>query len=343
MGADYIITGALGHLAQSIIAALRPRGCRIVGIDLPEVVKEAETDFKLYAADVRDGAAIDEIFRAEAREYTVVIHTAALVRISDEDSADMLAVNVGGTKNILSACREAQVRRLVYVGSVHALPVPPGARIIREREHFDPTAIPDTYGQSKAAAAAAVLEAEKDGLDCVIVLPSGIVGPGDRRGGNHLNQLIRDTMEGRVPVGVRGGFDLVDVRDAARGILLAADKGVSGHSYILSGRYMSIRELLDCVRQEYGGRWRPCVPVWMARIALPFVRLHAARHNTRPLFTAYSLDTLRSGAMFSHERASRELGYAPRELRIAIVDTVRWYARQAEAAASNTPQQIEAK
>ena len=96
MGADYIITGALGHLAQNIIARLRPRGCRIVGIDRPEAVQGAETDFKLYGADVRDSQAIRGIFRAEAREYTVVIHTAALVHISDEESADVFAVNVGG-------------------------------------------------------------------------------------------------------------------------------------------------------------------------------------------------------------------------------------------------------
>lgn len=334
MGADYIITGALGHLAQNIIARLRPRGCRIVGIDRPEAVQGAETDFKLYGADVRDSQAIRGIFRAEAREYTVVIHTAALVHISDGENADVFAVNVGGTKNILDACVQARVRRLVYVGSVHAIPVSPGTRLVRECARFDPAAVTGVYAKSKAAACAAVLEAEAGGLDAVVVLPSGILGPGDRSGGNHLNRLIRDYIQGHIPVGVQGGFDLVDVRDAAQGIVLAADKGISGRSYILSGRWMSIRELFDCVQLACGGPRRPCVPIWAARLALPFIRRHAERQDAIPLFTAYSLDALRSNALYLHDRASRELGYAPHDLHAAVIDTARWYAKQEE---KNTP------
>ncbi len=325
MGADYIITGALGHLAQSILAALRPRGCRIVGIDRPEAVQEAELDIRLYAAAPGDGAALGEIFRAEAREYTVVIHAG-----SDLD----------GTRNILTACREARVRRLVHVGSVRALPVLPGVRIVRECGRFDPAAVSDACGRRAAASAAAVQEAAQNGLDCVIALPSGLIVPG---GADPLNRLICDAADGRVPFGVSGGLDLVDVRDAARGVLLAADKGVSGRSYILSGRYMSLRELLDCVRQECGGRRRLCVPLWAARLALPLIRRHAARHDTRPPFTAALLDALHSGAMYSHERAGRELGYVPHDLRAAIIDAVREHTAQREPAPTKALPQLEAK
>ena len=82
------------------------------------------------------------------------------------------------------------------------------------------------------------------GLDAVIVHPSGILGPGDF-GQGHLTQMIADYLNGRLVACVKGGYDFVDVRDVADGVIAAAEKGRAGECYILSNRHYEVRELLD--------------------------------------------------------------------------------------------------
>lgn len=321
MPADYIITGACSPLARHIIARLKSRGVRIVGIDRPEAVRPEEDSIRLYGADVCEKAALLDIFHAEAREYTVVIHAAEHLSLSDAADPALAAVNQTGTQNILEACAAQPVRRLVYVASAYAL-APTGLGFARESAEYEPSRVHSAYGRSKAAACAAVMQAAKDGLDCVIALPSALVGPGDEAANEPLDRLIRALAEGTLRFGVRGGLELIDLRDAAQGILLAADKGVAGRSYILSGRYVSMQELFECVRTALDGPQRVCMPRHLARLALPLVR---AWDGERPLYTACALDALGANTHFSHERAERELGFRSRRARDTIAEAARQY------------------
>ncbi len=321
MGADYIITGACSPLARHIIARLKPRGVRIVGIDRPEALDTQERDIRLYGADVGEKAALLDIFRAEARAYTVVIHAAEHKTLSDTADPMLAAVNQRGTQNVLAVCTAHPVRRLVYVASGYAL-APSGLGFAREPEAYEPGRVCSAYGKSKAAACAAVMQAAQAGLDCVIALPGALAGPGDEAANEPVNRLIRHLAEGRMRFGVCGGIELVDLRDAAQGVLLAADKGVAGRSYILSGRYISMRELFDCVKTAVEGPRCVCIPRAFARLALPLVRTW---DGERPLYTACALDTLGMNTHFSHERAERELGFMPRRARDTIAEAARQY------------------
>lgn len=316
----YVITGANGHLARNIIEILKKRACRIIGLLLPAERAQDGENLRYLHGDVTDRASLDAVFEA-AGEGAVVIHAAGIVSIADHPSPKLRAVNVEGTRNVIEACEAHGARRLVYVSSVHALPELPMGETICEINSFDPKKVVGAYAQTKAEASALVLAAAKRGLDAVIVHPSGIIGPGDA-GGNHINQLILDYVRGKLPAGVRGGYDFVDVRDAAMGCVLAAERGRSGRCYILSNRFFSIPELFSYIRAVVGGRKKPCVPVGLARMALPFIALRARITRTRPLFTRYSLYTIVSNARFSHARATRELGYRPRPMQQTIADTV---------------------
>ena len=141
-------------------------------------------------------------------------------------------------------------------------------------------------------------------------------------------QLDEDEMasflRGKLPACVRGGYDFVDVRDVAAGCIAAADRGRRGECYILSNRHYEVRELLELARRCGGGRRLPVLPAWMAKAAVPFIRLYARGVHRRPLYTAYSLQALASNDRFSHDKATRELGYRPRDLRLTVRDTVRW-------------------
>ena len=161
------------------------------------------------------------------------------------------------------------------------------------------------YAKTKAEATQAVLDAAAQGQDVVVVHPSGILGPYDQAG-NHIVQLVKDYMRGKLPACVRGGYDFVDVRDVAQGCLLAAEKGKAGSCYILSNRHYEAKDILAMVRDVQGGRKLPVLPLWMARAAAPLFTAWARLTKRRPLFTKYSLHTLGTNDRFSHDKATAE-------------------------------------
>ena len=141
-------------------------------------------------------------------------------------------------------------------------------------------------------------------------------------------QLIGDYIKKRLPACVRGGYDFVDVRDVAKGCLSAVDHGQKGNCYILSNRHYEVKDVLDMTRRVCGGRKLPVLPMWMAKAGAPILEGVAKLRKERPLYTKYSLYTLTSNDRFSHDKATMELGYKPRDLRMTIADTVRWLTRK---------------
>ncbi len=89
------------------------------------------------------------------------------------------------------------------------------------------------------------------------------------------------------------------------------------------------------VKKVYGGRRLPTLPMWMARAAEPLMSGFAKLKKRRPLYTKYSLYTLQSNDKFSHDKATSELGYRPRDLYQTVRDTVAWLRRKSPAAPRN--------
>ena len=320
----FIITGANGHLGGTIVRMLSRKQIQVRGLVFGEKKEQDTENIHYYNGDVRDIDSLRPLFLGCENMETVVIHTAGIIDISNHVSPELYNVNVNGTKNILQLCREYQVKRLVYVSSVHAISEQKRGKVtgeIGERGEVCPDAVIGGYAKTKAEATRAVLKAAEEGLDAVVVQPSGILGPYDRSG-NHLVQMVSEYLRGTLPACVKGGYDFVDVRDVAEGCLLAAEKGRKGECYILSDRYCEIREVLEIAGNVSGKKKLPVLPLWMAKMAAPFIQLHARRKKRRPLYTAYSLHVLGTGERFSHRKATEELGYHPRDLRVTIRDMV---------------------
>ncbi|WP_040196528.1 NAD-dependent epimerase/dehydratase family protein [Candidatus Soleaferrea massiliensis] len=319
----YIVTGANGHLGSTIIRILRRQHKQVRGLILDgEDCRDGQYVRYLHG-DVRSKASLEPLFADIQAARVTVIHTAGIVDIADKASEQMVEVNVRGTQNMVELCLKHRVARLVYVSSVHAIPEKDDMQVLEEVGRFSSSAVVGGYAKTKAAATQIVLDAVKEGLDAVVVHPSGILGPYDESG-NHLVQLVKSYVQGRLPACVRGGYDFVDVRDVAAGCLTAAEKGKTGECYILSNRHYEIKDLLRMVRTVQGGRKIPTLPVWMAKAAAPIIEWRARNQRSKPLFTRYSLYTLTSNDRFSHDKATRELGYRPRDLYETIRDTVRW-------------------
>ena len=322
MAKRLIITGANGHLGSTIIRQLQDAPVQVYGLILPGDSCQDHGNVHYIKGDVRNTETLRPLF--ENCDDIDVIHTAGIIDISEKGSQLIYDVNIEGTKNMLKLSKEYGVHRFLYTSSVHAIPEKENLQVITETGSFSADSVTGVYARTKAAATQAVLDAGRDGLDVVVVHPSGIIGPNDPSG-NHLVQMITDYLKGLLPACVRGGYDFVDVRDVAKGCLLALEKGKSGSCYILSNRHYEIPEVLDMVRQFSHSRKLVALPMWMARAAAPIMQWYAKIKKERPLYTRYSLYTLRSNDRFSHDKATAELGYRPRDLRETIRDTVAWY------------------
>ncbi len=137
--------------------------------------------------------------------------------------------------------------------------------------------------------------------------------------------LIRKWMKPGPHVVVNGHFDFVDARDVARGMILAAAKGMRGETYILSGTRVPLLAVLRMVRTAAGMRGLDIVvPDRLALLAAEFATLHARLWGTRVGFTRYALLTCLGNSTVRGEKARRELGYSSRPIAETVGDTVRW-------------------
>ena len=322
-----IVTGAAGFLGNNLARLLTAEEegevrCLLLPGESEQPL--AGLPVKIYRGDVTDAASLQPLFAETAGTDLTVYHCAALVYIKSPDNPAVRKVNCEGAKNVAEATLAAG-GRLLYVSSVHALPEKPHGEAITEVDCFDPEAVVGLYAKTKAETANTLLRMHRErGLDVVIVHPSGIVGPNDF-GRTHLTQLITDFVSGRLTACVKGGYDFVDVRDVAQGILLAADKGRAGECYLLSNRRYEIRELLDYVSEAAGfKKIKTVLPLWFAKGTARIAEFYYKVLRQPPLYTPYSLYTLEANANFCHEKASRELGYTTRPMEETVRDTYRW-------------------
>ncbi len=328
MNRQYIVTGAGGHLGGTILRILSKRNEKVNALLLPSEALPAEGEsIRCVYGDVCQPETLRPLFQNAREENTTVIHAAGIISISAELPLRLREVNVEGTRNMLRLSREYGVTRFVYVSSVHAIPELPAPQVIRETDHFSPSLVRGGYAKTKAEASQLVMNAAREGFPAVIVHPSGIIGPYDS-GRNHLLQLVADYIRGRLPLCVKGGYDFVDVRDVAQGCLLAAEKGSVGQCYILSGHYLSIRELLSEAGRCCGKKPPLLVPLFLAKLASPLIEWSAKRRGVRPLYTRYALATLTANGSFSFQKAESELGYRPRSASETIRDMTQWLSTQ---------------
>ena len=329
----YIVTGAAGHLGSCVVKELLAQGREVRAFVLPG---EACPDFietnrhllKEYTGNVCNPDTLAGIFEDEAPDGLIVIHCAGLISITKKEDRRVYDVNVGGTENIVRMCRKYQVKRLVYISSVHAIPPLPRGQTMREIRSFSPDTVHGYYDKTKAIATQLVLDATKDGLDAVVVHPSGIIGPHGLPNGN-MAQLITLYVRRKLPAAIHGGFDFVDVRDVAHGVIEAAVAGKSGECYILSNRYVDLKEMFDILSVAAAiKKLKLYVPLWVAKAVTPFTEVYYRLARKTPLFTLYSLQTVSENSMYSHEKASKELNYFTRSLRETLTDTAQWIKRK---------------
>ena len=319
----FVVTGATGHIGNVLVRELLEGDAVIRAIILPDDDKRslAGLDIETVYGDVTDLVSLKSAFAGAE----LVFHLAGIITIMPGMASMLEQVNVGGMRNVTAACRASGVRRLVYTSSIHAIAEPPLGTVIDESQPFDPERVLGDYAKSKARATLLLLdEIRKGGLDAVICCPTGVIGPWDY-GISNIGQLILDFASGHLKSYVSGAYDFVDVRDVARGLVLAAEKGKSGRHYILSGAQVQVPELMEELARDIGypaPTYR--IPTIIARTAGILASVYYRLLRRKPVFTAYSIDVLRSNSLVSSARAREELGFTSRPWRESIHDQVEW-------------------
>ncbi len=259
-----------------------------------------------------------------SKVYAEVFHLAGIISIMPGENPFVRKVNVEGTRNVMQVAKEAHVKKIVYTSSIHAIQRVEGG-LIDERLPYDPDNAYGEYDRSKAEATLEVQKAAQAGLEAVIVCPTGVIGPYDFRG-SMMGLVIQDAAFAKPTLYVDGAYNFVDVRDVVNGMIAALDTGQRGESYILSGQKISVRYLLETVREITGKHFfQMKVPFDLAEFAARFAPWYYRKSKSTPRFTPYSLEVLQSNCNISHDKATRELGYHPRTVYETIADTVKWF------------------
>jgi dihydroflavonol-4-reductase len=276
-------------------------GHGFIGAHIVRALGEAGHEVRDGWADVRDaGALLRAIDGADA-----VCHVAALYSFR-RPAAELEAVNVAGTANVLDACRRAGVTRIVHTSSC-ATCGPVAGRPATEEDSPPEWELVVPYKRTKLDAERLALE-----VGAVCVNPTTPVGDGDT-GPTPTGAMVRGVATGRYRAALRStGLNLVDVRDVARGHVLALERGRPGERYLLGGVNLPLADAFAAIAR-LARRRAPLA-------ALPYAAaraLAAAR-----LANAQEVALARLPAWFSSAKAERELGYRPGPVEPALARAV---------------------
>lgn len=315
------VTGASGHLGNVLVRLLLEQGHTVrVLLRSPEPPALAGLEVEPVYGDLFDRAAL----RAGCDGAERVFHSAAQISTLNRDLKEVQRVNVEGTRNMVEAALDAKVARFVYVSSVEALDLnDPGELVAGDNFSIDHNVM--GYGRTKALATKVVLEAIRErGLPGVIGIPSALIGPYDF-GSSRTVEMVRLFLDRKLPGYIDGGFDFVDVRDVAEGLMLAATAGEIGGCYLLTGRLISYYQITEILERVSGVPMSHLkVPYWLA---IPYTYVATwigTLAGKLPLYTPNSLKILQTWPIFDLAKSSAELGYRPRPIEETLTDTVAW-------------------
>jgi dihydroflavonol-4-reductase len=305
----YLVTGATGFLGTHLVHALECAGHAVVSFA------------RSTGGDVLDA----EQVRTAAVGCAGVFHCAGRVSHRPEDAEELYRTHVSGTKTVLDACAAAGVRRAVIASTSGTVAV--SADGARAGTEDDATRIGLLsrwpYYRAKVFAERAALERSGRGIDVVCVNPSLLLGPGDLRGSS--TGSVRLLLEGVVPAVPAGGLSIVDARDAADAMRLAMDRGRPGQRYLVGAKNLTMREFFGRIARVAG-----TTTPWLrmprshdvVRVGAALYERAARRIGLQNGVHAVQIEMAQYFWYVDSTKATRELGWTPREVTETLYDTV---------------------
>lgn len=318
-----LVSGATGFVGSHVARRLAASGESVRALARPGSRRQALEGVAVewVEGDLRDESSLDRALAGVNRVY----HVAADYRLWARHPQEIYNSNVTGTKNLLAAALRARVQRFVYTSTVATIAVPRENALPDETNRASVDEMVGNYKRSKLLAEQEALRAAHEGLPVVIVNPTTPVGPGDWKP-TPTGRIILDFLLGRMPAYVDTGLNFVPVEDVAEGHLLAAQRGKIGERYLLGGRNMTLKELLDALAKITGlaaPTWR--IPHSVALIAACADAAYSRVMGREPRIPIEGVRIARHKMFVNDAKARKELGYQPGTVESALERAVRWY------------------
>ncbi len=317
-----LVTGANGFLGAWIVRSLLSQGhlVRVLVREKSDLSDLAGLTFEKSIGDVTD---YDSVFKA-LEGIKTVFHLAGVIGYQKWQRPLMEQVNIGGTKNILRACKEHQIKDLVYLSSVVAI----GAgfhpdQILTETSPYNISHLHLGYFDTKHEAEKLVIQSHEQGdIEAIILNPSTMYGAGDSKKGSRKTQL--KVARGQFPFYTHGGVNVIAVEDAIAGIMTAWKGRHGGERFILSGENLLIKDLFTMIAREAGAK--------PPTIGIPNFVVFGLGHwgdlkHSLGLSASLSVENAWSSTLyhyFDNSKAKRILGLSPRPAKLAISASVAW-------------------
>ncbi len=313
------VTGCTGFVGSNLIEELTRQGWRVIAFHRPDSDTKRLDRFPIEHAlgDVVDP---QSLLLALPQSVDAVFHVAGTSNMWARRNAEQTRINVEGTRHVVRAALARGTHKLVFCSSWVAY----GAHVQRFNEEA-----PQLGGESwvnhfktKCLAEQEIRAGIVQGLNASIVNPSLILGPGDTQGWARLILLVQ---AGRLPGVPPGRVNFCDVREVAKALIAAAERGRNGQNYLLGGPDTSFVQLVQAI-SEVTGREVPAkpTPAWVLKVMGRLQSWASAISDKAPNLTpeiAYSV-TRQMSCDFS--RAERELGYRATDLRSMVQASYQW-------------------
>jgi dihydroflavonol-4-reductase len=319
------VTGASGFLGLNVVRALLDEGHDVLALDrmpFPGATgsTKAAGSVTSQVVDVLDEDAMTRALEG----VEVVHHLVAVISLRQEDPLAE-RVNVHGVGTVARAALRAGVRRMVNCGSLASFHYEKHGTVHEGSPRSTAAGLP-VYHRSKYYGEVELLKVVDAGLDALTCNPTGIYGPADHPDRlSRMNASLLDAAAGRLPASVPGEFDMVDVRDVAQGFLLAAEKGRTGHNYLVGGHR---HDLFDAqVRiAELAGQSGPRIriPMRLLEAVAPLVDPVARRFGSES-FAPAALENMSMSPVVDRTKAGAELGYEPRPVEETLRDLLAFF------------------
>ncbi|HLV87340.1 MAG TPA: hopanoid-associated sugar epimerase [Candidatus Sulfotelmatobacter sp.] len=317
------VTGATGFLGSHVARVLIEQGAVLRALVRPTSnLRNLEGLYvDLVSGDLRDPSSLE---RGMAGCDTV-FHVAADYRLWVRDPNEMYRSNVDGTRAILEAARKIGVKRVVHTSSVATIGFTANGHPADEDSPVSLADMIGHYKRSKFRAEQLALEAGRSGMHVVTVNPTTPVGEQDVKP-TPTGRIVIDFLKRKFPAYVETGLNLVDVRECARGHVLAWERGKTGERYILGGENLTLKQILDRLGKITG------LP--SPTVKLPYIFAFAAgivgeaRGRIFKSEPRATVDTVRMGKkkMFaSSDKSERELGWKIVAVEDALRRAVEWF------------------
>lgn len=317
-----VVTGANGFLGSWVTRALVSEGHDVVALvrKNSDVSELAGVGCRFFNGDVTDLSSLLECFDGADS----VFHLAGVIAYKKAQRQLMDRVNVGGTENVIEACKQKNVRRLVYLSSVVAIGAGFSAsEILTESSVFNLSNLDLGYFETKRRAEQLVMAAcSQNTLDAVVLNPSTIYGAGDAKKGSRKMQV--KVAQGKFNYYPPGGVNVVAVEDVVAGILSAWKVGRKGERYILAGENLLIKELFAMIAAEAGV---PAPSIQIPKFVLHAVGIIGDCMDSFGLKGPLSRENAHTTTMFhwfDATKAKSELGFTARPAKEAIHNSVQW-------------------